>query len=152
MAPTKKTYYAPAYGRKRRPAYAKRAKYTRNYRAALKKRNKRKLTTFQVAQLNPFSKKAYNVRVPDASTAPSSSFFTIDSISITTSTTNASCNVVEPNCTAYQIYSDNNVGGSTWTWAATFGNKNSVSQLTAVKAQYACVRPVAHAVRLTCPL
>jgi len=146
------SYYAPAYGqRRRRPTYARKVRYTRNYKKAVRRRTKKQLSTFQIAQLNPFSKKSYNVRVPDASTAPSSSFFTVDSVTFTVSTTNALAYAFEPNCKIYSCCSNSNTSTS-WYWPLAFGNANAVAQFSSVASQYTCVRPVAHAVRLTCPL
>lgn len=114
---------------------------------------------FMLAQLNPFDPAARGVRVPDESTAPSSAFHLFDNDSITPSSGGVAVNneicagLYLPNCNTYKYsQSATSVGITTVTWDATFTPITQPSKLSSVVAQYSVARPVAHGIRLTCPL
>jgi len=112
-----------------------------------KKRNA--LHKFTLAQINPFNRDCYDCRVPDTNTAPSSSFSTYDEIAPVTSGTNAVCYAFLPSTRCCYIPSANNVGISSWNWTSVASAQTAVTNLTALQAQYALYRPVAHGVRIT---
>lgn len=118
----------------------------------LKRPARRYLSSFALAQLNPFDPGIRGVKVPDENTAPSSAYYAYDESSVTTSTTNASCVAMFPSVTAYRVDATNNVAVSSWTWPAGYGGTSNSNILTSVQNNMNVARPVAHGVRLVCPL
>lgn len=112
------------------------------------------LPKFTLAQLNPFDRDAMHCRVPDESTAPSSSFYTYDEVAMSANSAIAGGAVVGfflPSCEVYGTFA-NSVTTVTWAWAAAYGNQFAASKAAAISNQYALSRPVAHGIRITCPL
>nr|WAE42822.1 MAG: capsid protein [Cressdnaviricota sp.] len=105
---------------------------------------------FLCAQINPFDRGVVGVRVPDDSTAPSSSFYVFDETSITT--TAATKNNAKMYMPALNAFAANATeGNSLVTWGSDMNASTSATQkYAAIQAQYSLFRPVAHAVRLTC--
>lgn len=139
------------YGR--RPTWSARAKRrgTRMMYARTKRRAIR-MPRFLLAQIDPFSRDAMHVRVPDDSTAPSSSFYAYDELNL------AANNAIIGGAAAFYFYPNplcigaqaNSATASSWTWAANYGGTVLVSKTTAIRAQYTLSRPVAHGIRITC--
>ena len=117
-----------------------------------RKRGKIALHQFTLGQINPFDPDVKGVRVPDDNAAPSSAFFSYDENTITTSSTNACCSAFFPTASNYRVDSNNNIGTSSWTWGASFAGSYNSAQLSAITSTYNVTRPVAHGVRIYCPL
>jgi len=120
--------------------------------ASLGQKVVKELHPFTLAHVNPFDRNCFEARVPDQSTAPSSAFFLYDTTELTTTLTNATACVCAPWTTKYLVGADNTIGATSWNWFAAFGSTTSYSKLATMQAQYELIRPVAHGVRLSCPL
>lgn len=146
--------YARAHQRRApmRPQNRKRA--VRYQRARSLLRNDFTLPKFTLAQINPFARDAMHCRVPDESTAPSSSFYTYDEQGISANnaiTGGAAAVYYLPSCGTFATYA-NSATATTWTWAAAYGQTSVTAKQSVINTQFALARPVAHGVRLTCPL
>lgn len=156
----KRTYGRGTYSRvgQRRygGGYAVRAPRRRSYarrprRAVSRVPKQLALSQFARAQINPFDPSVKRVRVPDTSTAPSSSIFSYDESGVSMSTTNANCIYAWPGTLAFTA-ATNNVGVSSWTWPAGYAGGTAISSLTNIQNQYHLWRPVAHGMRISCGL
>lgn len=144
---------------KRRQNYGKGAmrgsSYIRGKQRARASRQKRKfqLPKFMMAQIDPFHPDSYNVRVPDESTAPSSAFYLFDStnLRVVINATNAAASYFYPSCAAVCATSTE-VSSATWAWPAAYGGVQAPSRTALAQAQYSVARPVAHGVKIACPL
>jgi len=108
---------------------------------------------FIIANMNPFLPEAFNARVPDASTAPSSSLTMRDEAQLSgLNTTNLLGLYVMPSCNAaYAVATQ--VNATTVSWGANYAaNATSWTRLSSLTSNYNTMRPVAHGMRLTCPL
>jgi len=145
---------------KRQPARRRRA--TRSYSNPFRKRRatprksyarsatRPRLTKFELAQINPFDRRVIGVKIPDANTQPSDTYYAEDRIVFTYPATDlAIAKAFFPNTTALYTESVNDTS-STWTWPT-----NSTYSQAAVNADAAAnfvlQRPVGHGVRLSCP-
>lgn len=138
------TVRAPAKRVVRRKQYAAKRTYTVR---------QDKPHPFIIANMNPFLPEAFNARVPDASTAPSSSITLREEAQLTGSNaTNLLGLYSMPGNNAAYV-SATQVNASTVSWGAAYGtNGVSWTRLSSLVANYNTVRPVAHGMRLTCPL
>lgn len=112
------------------------------------------LPQFTLAQLNPFDRQAFGVKVPDDNTAMSSTFTTMDQVQFNTVVGNAS-NLVAftPNPRFFAIPCvEGAAGAGSWTAVAAFGGATTTSKFSSIDASYSVARPVAHAIRLTSAL
>lgn len=119
---------------------------------------------FAIAQMDPFDPKARGVRVPDESTAPSSPFKLYDTTTLVGGSggvpvaNEAACGIFLPNSAQYALrQSSSSNGTTTWTWPTSWapaGGFSAVnpSKASSVVSQYSVARPVAHGIRITCPL
>lgn len=129
------------------------ARGKRMYRAR-RARMQFSLPKFMLAQIDPFSRDAMHVRVPDDSTAPSTSFYTYDEINI------APNNAIAGGAAAMYFYPNARLVGavgtssstSAWTWPAAYGGTVANSKTSTIQSQFSVSRPVAHGIRLTCGL
>jgi len=114
------------------------------------------LPQFAVAQMDPFDPAARGVRVPDESTAPSSSFKLYDQSTIGptgTGNNNAAMTLFFPNVQRYAKKQATTSTPTTIAWDTTWQvNTDFPSKRASVVQQYSVSRPVAHAIRLACPL
>lgn len=135
-------------------AYTRRARGARLAASAAQKRNWR-MPKFLLAQIDPFSRDAMHTRVPDESTAPSSSFYTYDELTLSansTITNGAIANVWLPSVETIGAFANSSSTVSQWTWAAAYGQTFTTAKASAITSQYQLARPVAHGVRITSPL
>jgi len=106
--------------------------------------------------MDPFDPKARGVRVPDESTAPSSSFKLYDQSIVApngTGNNNAAMSLFFPNVQRYCKKQGTTNSPTTITWDPTWPvNTDFPSKRASVVAQYSVSRPVSHGVRLACPL
>jgi len=150
-----KTGYRRAYSR-RLPMG--RSQYNRGRRIARARGMRRSYFTlpkFLIAQIDPFSRSSMHVRVPDDSTAPSSSFYAYDenTLGTTAATTAGWANAMYfyPNAVIVGATATS-ASASTWTWTASYGGTVAISKAATIQAQYKLCRPVAHGIRITCGL
>lgn len=108
---------------------------------------------FLIANMNPFLPDAFNARVPDASTAPSSAVTLRDENQLTASAaTNLVSAFFQPNFNAAYVVATQ-VSSSAVSWGASYAaNGTSWTRLSSFTSTYNLARPVAHGVRLSCPL
>lgn len=144
-----------------RSSHYRRKRYTRKPRLS----GPRPIPKFLAAQVNPFDPQVRGVRVPDENTAPSSSFHTYDQCSIgaLASTANGtesnrlSMILFTPAVYQYGVVPTNNVDTNTAsqvTWSTTSWTTGGLipDKFTQVSAAYSVCRPVAHGIRICCPL
>jgi len=113
---------------------------------------------FLMAQINPFERQCFHVRVPDESTAPSSSFYTYDEVNVALGagsfTGNALAQYYYPN--PRYVYTKSVVAAGSqpanWAWDSLYGSKFETSRYSSISQQYSLTRPVAHGIRITCGL
>lgn len=112
-----------------------------------------RLPKFVLAQTNPFNREVYGVRVPDDNTAPSSSFYSYDDQALlpVTTTGNAIGAYFYPNA-SYLGVTASTATSSTVGWPATWTGMIANPKATAISNTYELVRPVAHAIKLSCSL
>lgn len=153
--------------RRRRPAYRRRRRtttytYTRKRRRTTVKRAAIKpcvcpgeLTPgakWALAQLDPFDGRASGAKIPDSNTMPSIANVDVDILSLPTSSVSSdlSARAFRPFYTAAVI---EGTAGAAVNWGL-FGAANSKnrSKWSSFTAAIELMRPVAHAVRLSCPL
>jgi len=147
-----------SYAKYRRRPYRS-YKRTYGYR---KKRSVRKssgkitpavLPKFVLAQLTPFAEEVKGVKIPDSNTYPSTPLASEDEFSmVTTATSTLSVAAFTPYLPAAFVVPGTYVSGSSWSWAASFGGTTASARTTSIANNYELVRPVAHGVRLYCPL
>nr|QNL09587.1 capsid protein [Clinch CRESS virus 1] len=108
---------------------------------------------FMLAQLDPFDVKVGGAKIPDSNSLPSISNVDTDIVNVTT--TNALDTLDAVAFRPFYKYSVVNAGSGVGTvsWGATFAaNAVDRTKLTQYAGQIELTRPVAHAVRITCPL
>lgn len=112
-----------------------------------------RMPKFVLAQTNPFNREVYGVRVPDDNTAPSSAFYSYDDQALlpVTTTGNAIGAYFYPNAT-YLGVTASTATATTVSWPSTWTGFINNPKATAITNTYELVRPVAHAIRLTCSL
>jgi len=143
-----------------RVGYTYRSSPYRRYSSSYSRKPTFTLPQFAVAQMDPFDPAARGVRVPDESTAPSSAFKLFDQVGVSGSTggtpvaNEMACRLFFPNVQRYSITQSNTSNATNSVAWATAWNLNSAtpSKRDAVTSNYSVSRPVAHAVRLACPL
>jgi len=109
---------------------------------------------FLLAQVDPFNKDSCHARVPDDSTAPSSSFFTYDEFSLgpnNTITNGAIAAWFMPNPQQF-VAAGTSVDQVSWSWVAAYGGTTATSKQSVLNSQFRLSRPVAHGIRITCGL
>jgi len=134
--------------------------YRRSYSRNASRASTVTFPQFAVAQIDPFDPASRGVRVPDESTAPSSAFKLFDQTTMAGSTAGTSvaneacCRLFFPNCVRYSKRQSNTSnsptsgsGGSTWA-----GDSDTPSKASSVTSTYSLSRPVAHGIRISCPL
>jgi hypothetical protein len=113
---------------------------------------KRMVHAFTYAQLNPFSSAAYNARVPDESTAPSTPFYFLDEWDVVTTTTNNNCVgwLIMPYPGLIRVGADASAGTSiSWGWTAAYAGGVGSARYSTINSNFNLVRPVAHGIRIT---
>lgn len=155
----RRPYYRRSYNtgrsaRTSRSTTVKRRRTTKRTYAA-KKMPVTKMSRFTLAQIDPFNPDVRGVKVPDESTAPSSSFLMKQEVGMYNDGAGAAwCRgaFLYPNALVQQI---NGLGtaGTTVDWGAAYAtNRVTWLKATSLAAAYEVVRPVAHGIRITCPL
>jgi hypothetical protein len=148
----------PYKAKPHKKAYLKRKtkKYAR--KAVAKATGFSSLHPFAAAQINPFSQKAYGARIPDSNTAPSAAFQTYDEYNLPTIGTNANAAALNVMLPVTYVMPTGTLTLNGWSWGSGYGTQGSgfssasSSKLSAVEANYSAIRPVAHGIRITCPL
>jgi len=108
------------------------------------------------AQVDPFNRDTIGVRVPDASTTPSSAVYCYDTTSLQLtagSTTGAACAMVfTPSLKVMNMISTVNTNtATTFNWGTNFtGFAGPTSKLANLINSYNVYRPVAHGIRISC--
>jgi len=109
-----------------------------------------RLTKFELAQLNPFDRRVIGVKIPDANTQPSDTYYAEDRIVFTYPATDlAIAKAFTPSTVANSV-SSVNASSSAWTWP-TIGTYTASAVATDAIANFVLQRPVSHGVRLSCP-
>jgi len=150
---TRRSYSAPSRYGAYRPYY-------RRYYSRMATPRSITFPQFAVAQIDPFDPAARGVRVPDESTAPSSAFKLYDQSTLFGSTggtpvaNEMAVRLYFPNTVRFSKRQSNTSNSTTAvTWGSTWASDSETpSKAAAVTAQYSVARPVAHGVRLSCPL
>jgi len=104
---------------------------------------------FALAQLDPFEPTALGAKVPDSNTIPSIASSDVDIVTLAAPAVN---NNLLATAFAPSITSSINTateGAGAVTWTTTYAARRNATNITASIEAY---RPVAHAVRLSCPL
>jgi len=109
-------------------------------------------TRWALAQLDPFHPKCLGAKIPDSSTMPSLAISDVEQVSTTTSAvaTDLAGIAFRPQYTWGTVSA---TPGASLNWGATYStNAANRSKRTTYVSQIELSRPVAHAVRLSCPL
>ena len=104
------------------------------------------------AQMNPFDMGGYGARIPDTNTAPSSSLYCYDEGVISTSAASKTVGALMMPSGGIFLYSGVEGASPAFSWNAVDWANAATRRAkdTAVASSYSLIRPVAHAVRLTC--
>jgi len=111
-----------------------------------------KISKFALGQIDPFDDRVYGAKVPDANTTPSSTTVINDEITLTTDAAfQLAAKAFRPWVTSQSVAATA-ASANSWTWPALFGGATDSSRASTVKSNFNLIRPVAHGVRLSCPL
>lgn len=146
-APRRRTYRRSAYRRfpMRRRRYYRRRTPRRSYRRPAEP------SKFLRAQLDPFDDVVNGVKIPDSNTCPSSTITINDTVPMTADANGLCAKLFFPYMKNQWV--DHVAGGvANWTWGAAFAGGNDSVRIGSVAGNYTLCRPVAHGVRLFCPL
>jgi len=161
-------YRGRGYRRNYRSSYRRSA--ATSYRAPTKRRVTRKKSTttlarrtasvshvkphpFLIANMNPFLPEAFNARVPDSSTAPSSSLTLRDEAQLSSSNTTNLLAAYFPANMMYQYVPATQVNSTTVSWGAAYtSNAVTWTRRVSMASSFNVARPVAHGIRLTSPV
>ena len=104
-----------------------------------------------LAQLDPFDPRCQGAKIPDSNTIPSIANFDVDILSVTSGASGELVGRAFRPFYAQSVYSATN--GATLAWG-NFGGAGTANRAkyTSYIAVMELIRPVAHAVRLSCPL
>lgn len=165
--------YRRRYGRRR--SYPRRSYSYSTRRAAPRVRRRRATTTrrktvkadckcppgaldpgqkFLLAQADPFEQKVLGAKIPDSNTIPSVPVCISELRSLTLPGTNPDlpqCYAFLPGFTNGIVVSVNN-NPSSWQWAGAFGGTLSWGKASDFRSSFESTRPVAHGLRISCPL
>jgi len=151
-APPRRSSYrrsAPRARPRRRAPVRRRAPARRPIRR-MTRRQKRGLTKFELAQVNPFDRRVDGVKIPDSNTQPSDTARSEDRVVFTGSATDkAQCKMFFPTLSNTYVDSVDSTAAA-WTWAAIYGGASSSAQQSAFIAAYQGVRICAHGIRISC--
>lgn len=112
----------------------------------------RKITRFELAQSNPFHPNAYGCKIPDANSVPSCAFQAMSSFLMTTDANGTSARAYRP-VTACERIATSSSTATSWTWNSDYTTGITAnSKQSSITTNFTVVRPVAHGVRITCPL
>lgn len=137
---------------KKKPTTRKKTLVRRKFGAAPAGTIIKSLHSFTLAHVNPFDRKCFDCRVPDQSTAPSSAFFLYDTLEMVSGGVNSVPYIFSPWNTKYAV-GMNTTSPTGWAAPADFvTNLQNYAKLSSMQSQYTLVRPVAHGLRLSCPL
>jgi len=107
---------------------------------------------FAFAQLDPFDVQAFGAKIPDSNTMPSIANADTDIVSLTSTATATDLNgmAFRP---MYTFGTVTATPGASLSWGANYSaNAANRAKRTAVAAAFELLRPVAHAVRISCPI
>jgi len=136
--------------RKRAPA---RRRPTRR-RAPVKRntRRGRRLTKYEMGQVNPFDREVDGAKIPDANTQPSDTIRVQDRFSIVSNVgNNAMCSMFWPNLEASTVTATPGTSTS-WTWPASYAGRTQSQQLSNILSSASLIRAVCHGIRLSSPI
>jgi hypothetical protein len=104
---------------------------------------------FVISQLDPFEPKCLGAKIPDSNTMPSIANCDTDQVSLLGSTAATHLAVAfRPNYQTAVQEATAGVGGVSWASPTTTTRRNANNVTNSIEA----IRPVAHAIRLSCPL
>lgn len=151
---TRRRSYARSYGGTRSTIRRRAKKYIKRGRRSTSTGSS-KVPQYLVANLNPFDPGARGVRIPDTNTVPSSGFHTLDEGIVKNNGVSVAGGLIM-NAFRPQVVSYLTAMGADTTSAVkvTFADcaVTDVNKKSAVASAYTVVRPVAHGVKLWCPL
>jgi len=143
--PTRRSYRRAAPYRRRAPVRRRRMAPA----MPIRRSPRRRISKFELGQINPFDKNVYGAKIPDSNTQPSTTTVTEDRYVFTGSATDlAQCKAFLPNVVANAVASVDSTS-SAWTWSAGFAGSSSSTSVNAVSTSFAGIRPVAHGVRIS---
>lgn len=144
--------------RRRAPTRRRRSTYSRSSsrrpmrRRAATSRPRKVTTRFELAQANPFHSNALGAKIPDANSIPSCAFQTTGNYLMPTDVNGVVARAYRPNSACERIGTASSTANS-WTWNGDYtAGIVANGKQTSITGNFALVRPVAHGVRLTCPL
>jgi len=105
---------------------------------------------FALAQIDPFEPSCLGAKIPDSNTVPSISNTDVDQVSFLAPTTagHLTAAAFAPNYSSGYQTAASGAGSVTW-FSGNWGTRRNYSQIV---SSIEAIRPVAHAVRLSCPL
>lgn len=107
------------------------------------------ISKFVRAQMDAFDSSTDGVKIPDSNTIPSSALRVNDEFTFATLTgKDSQCMAFTPYLHRAAITATTGTG-ATWTWGNYDGDRSS--KQASVEASFTLVRPVAHAIRISCP-
>lgn len=110
-----------------------------------------KISKYALGQIDPFDDRVYGAKVPDANTTPSATTVVNDEVVLTTDAVfQLAAKAFRPWVTSQTVQATA-ASANSWTWPAAFGGTNS-SRLSTITSNFNLIRPVAHGIRLSCPL
>lgn len=107
-------------------------------------------TKFALAQLDPFDPKVFGAKVPDSNTIPSIANQDIDILAIPTTAGQLAGRAYRPRYTFGEVVPT--YAASNLVWDPAYGGGQNRQKRTQLGSVAEVIRPVAHAVRLSCPL
>lgn len=126
-------------------------KYRRNIRPALGSStmtSSRKLGKYPLSQIDPFDERVSGVKLPDANTVPSASLCLQDEVILPTVLQTCACFAFLPMPSAQSVTAVS-ATASTWAWPSGYTVSANTKNATVISS-YTALRPIAHAIRLSC--
>lgn len=148
--------YRPRYKRKytarRRARYTPRRRLVKRRRRAVPARRGLSMSKFVYSQIDPFDVNTNGVKIPDSNTYPSTALRVDDEWTMTTDAVNGlALSVFNPHIVATRV-TGTAASASTWTFTAAYGGSNNSGRQSSIGSNFTSYRPVAHAIRLSCPV
>lgn len=104
---------------------------------------------FALAQLDPFEPRCLGAKIPDSNTIPSIANSDVDQITLAAPATNGHLIAIAFNPSYQSSVIAASPGAAAVTWNTAYSSRSKASN---VVASVEAIRPVAHAIRMSCPL
>lgn len=143
---------APVRRRVRRRAPVRRRRVTRRAGAGFGLRARPRLTKFELAQINPFDKRALGVKIPDSNTQPSDTFIAEDRFTVTSAATDLAKAIAFAPLLSQTSFASTDSTSVAWTWGTYAASATASNYWTDATSNFVGVRPCGHGVKLSSPL